>query len=54
MLIAILVLAAVLITLPGFLFVSLVWTHRPDLSVMDILREAVQEIKNSCSQEKRP
>ena len=30
----------------GFLFVSIVWTHRPDLSVFDILRESVQEIKN--------
>lgn len=30
----------------GFLFVCLVWTHRPDLSVFDILRESVVEIKN--------
>jgi hypothetical protein len=27
--------------------VSIVWTHRPDFSVMDIIREAVKEIKNS-------
>lgn len=50
MLIIILVLAAVLTLLPGFiLFVSIVWTHRPDLSVMDILRECMREIKNSRS-----
>ena len=30
----------------GVIFVSIVWTHRPDLSVMDILRESVREIKN--------
>ena len=48
MLITILVLAAVLTLLPGFiLFVSIVWTHRPDLSVMGILRECMREIKNS-------
>ena len=28
------------------IFVSIVWTHRPDLSVMDTLRESVREIKN--------
>ena len=31
----------------GVIFVSIVWTHRPDLSVIDIMREAVKEIKNS-------
>ena len=31
----------------GVIFVSIVWTHRPDLSVIDILREAVKEIKKS-------
>ena len=31
----------------GVIFVSIVWTHRPDFSVMDIIREAVKEIKNS-------
>ena len=30
----------------GVIFVSIVWTHRPDLSVIDILRESVDEIKN--------
>lgn len=30
----------------GFLFVSIVWTHRPDLSVIDIGRESLNEIKN--------
>ena len=36
--------------LPLFLFgviiVSITWTHRPDLSVIDILREVVKEIKD--------
>lgn len=27
------------------IFVSIVWTHRPDLSVFGILRESVNEIK---------
>lgn len=31
----------------GVIFVPIVWTHRPDFSVMDIIREAVKEIKNS-------
>ena len=31
----------------GVIFGSIVWTHRPDFSVMDIIREAVKEIKNS-------
>ena len=31
----------------GVIFVSIVWTHRPDLSVLDIMRGAVKEIKNS-------
>lgn len=54
------VLAAVFILLPGLfcaiLFVSIVWTHRPDLSVMDIVadifREAVKEIKEKQTHEK--
>ena len=29
--------------------VSITWTHRPDLSVMDILGEAVKEIKNTIA-----
>ena len=43
--------AAVFLFLPliitAVIFVSIVWTHRPDFSVMDIIREAVKEIKNS-------
>ena len=46
----IIIAAAVFVFLPliitAVLFVSIVWTHRPDLSVMDILRESVREIKN--------
>ena len=50
MLTIILILAAVFILLPGFiLFVSIVWTHRPDLSVFDILREVIKEIKNDIA-----
>lgn len=41
--------AAVLILLPGLfcvvLFVSIIWTHRPNLSAMDIAREVMKEIK---------
>ena len=37
--------AVVFVFLPliitAVIFVSIVWTHRPDLSVMDILRESV-------------
>ena len=36
----------VLSALSFLLFVSIVWTHRPDLSVADILWECVQEIKS--------
>ena len=36
----------VLSALSILLFVSIVWTHRPDLSVADILRECVKEIKS--------
>ena len=42
--------AVVIVFLPLILtavvFVCLVWTHRPDLSVIDIGREALNEIKN--------
>lgn len=31
----------------GVIIVSIAWTHRPALSVFDILRESVKEIKNS-------
>ena len=45
------ILAATLLMLRSVLFacifVSIVWTHRPDLSVMDIGREVLKEIKNS-------
>ena len=45
MLIIILILAAVVILLPGaILFVSIVWTHRHDLSVGDIFVEALREV----------
>lgn len=37
----------------GVIFVSIVWTHRPDLSVLDIMREAVKEIKNSRAGKER-
>ena len=44
------VLAAALIMLPGLLcvvlFVSIVWTHRPDLSVGDILGVALREVSH--------
>ena len=47
----IIIAAAVFVFLPlivlAVIFVSIVWTHRPDLSVLDIMREAVKEIKNS-------
>ena len=45
-------LAAILIVplfLSAILFVSIVWTHRPDLSMVSILRECVKEIKNRKS-----
>ena len=42
--------AVVFVFLPliitAIIFVSIVWTHRPDLSVMDIGREVLKEIKN--------
>lgn len=36
---------AMLIVL-AILFVSIVWVHRPDLSVWDILREMIKELKS--------
>ena len=45
LLFVIIILAATLILPPGLIFVSIVWTHRPDLSLLDILREAIKEIK---------
>ena len=46
MIIALLIMipAAVFILLTEFFIVSITWTHRPDLSVGDILWVAVQEI----------
>ena len=45
--------AAVFLFLPliitAVIFVSIVWTHRPDLSMVGILRECVKEIKNRKS-----
>ena len=42
--------AVVFVFLPliitAIIFVSIVWTHRPDLSVTDICREALNEMKN--------
>ena len=38
--------AVFFILLSGIIIVSIAWTHRPDLSVADILREAIDEIKN--------
>ena len=35
---------AVFILLTGFFIVSITWTHRPDLSVGDILRDFLHEI----------
>ena len=35
------------LVITAIIFVSIVWTHRPDLSVMDIGREVLKEIKNS-------
>lgn len=38
--------AVVFILLSGIFIVSIAWTHRPDLSVADILWEVICEIKN--------
>ena len=53
------VILAVVILLPIFfsavIFVSIVWTHRPDLTVLDILRESmkeIQEIRNARAGER--
>lgn len=43
--------AVVIVFLPliitAIIFVSIVWTHRPDLSVIDICWEVLREINNS-------
>ncbi len=44
--IVVLAILAAIIMPPFIIFVSIVWTHRPDLSVGDILRECVNEINN--------
>ena len=42
--------AVVIVFMPliitAVIFVSIVWTHRPDLSVADIGREVLKEIKD--------
>ena len=42
--------AALILMLPAvifaFIFVSIVWTHRPDLSVVDIMILAVRQIRD--------
>ena len=56
MLLLIVILAAVVILpllLSGVIIVSIAWTHRPDLSVGDILREAIFEIENTMSRKIR-
>ena len=37
--------AALTLVLPSILFVSIVWTHRPDLSILDIALLAIREIR---------
>ena len=39
--------AALLGAITFSLLVSIAWTHRPDLSVFDILKEMVQEIRKT-------
>ena len=50
---ALLCVAVLFIALTGVLLVSIAWTHRPDLSVFDILREAVQEIRKTITKADR-
>ena len=56
-LILILILAAVIILLPGIwavmLFLSIVWMYRPDLTVMDIIRGVVRELWEEQKDEHR-
>ena len=37
----------------GIILVSIAWTHRPDLSAFDILREVEKEIKISVCRKPR-
>ena len=36
-----------MITFLIVLFIGIVWTHRPDLSVWDIFKEIIKELKRS-------
>ena len=47
-LIGALILAALFLPL-AILFMGIVWTHRPDLSILGIFRECVREIKNQIA-----
>ena len=38
---------AVFLLLSVIFFVGIIWSHRPELSVMDILRRVVTEIRES-------
>ena len=49
MLILILTPIVIFISLFGIAFMSIVWTRRPDLSVLDVLRESMKELKNRYS-----
>ena len=53
LIVIVIVAAALLLMLPAgifaFIFVSIVWTHRPDLSVADIMLLAVLEIRDIIS-----
>ena len=55
-LVLILTMAAVFILLPGFwavmLFLSIVWMYRPDLTVMDIIRGVVRELRQEPEEQK--
>ncbi len=53
MIIAIIIIpAAVFVLLTGIIIVSIAWTHRPDLTISDILREGVRVLRerNMCWQ----
>lgn len=45
-LVVIIVAAALILMLSALIFVSIVWTHRPDLSVVDIMLLAVRQIRD--------
>lgn len=52
----VIILAAVgflLLIMTAVILVSIAWTHRPDLSAFDILREAMKEIKNTIAGKNR-